>query len=69
MKVSTAVLLLTMSINAMAAEGFDQHKPGGLPAGWSTGVTGKGESLWRVESDANAPSKPNVLKQSGVGHL
>ncbi|MGQ0523902.1 MAG: family 16 glycoside hydrolase [Betaproteobacteria bacterium] len=51
----------------MAAEGFDQHKAGALPAGWSAGVTGRGEARWTVEADGSAPSKPNVLKQSGVG--
>jgi hypothetical protein len=67
MKASVLIVLLTMSINAMAAEGFDQHKIGVLPADWSAGVTGKGEPRWTVEADVSAPSKPNVLKQSGVG--
>jgi hypothetical protein len=31
------------------------------------GVTGRGTPRWTVESDASAPSKPNVLKQSGAG--
>jgi hypothetical protein len=30
-------------------------------------VTGRGSSLWRVETDPTAPTKPNVLKQSGSG--
>ena len=68
MKASVSLVLLMISINAMAAEGFDQHKIiGVLPADWSAGVTGKGEPRWTVEADASAPSKPNVLKQSGVG--
>ena len=36
-------------------------------AGWQQGVTGRGASRWTVEKDDSAPSKPNVLKQSGVG--
>jgi hypothetical protein len=67
MKASVSLVLLMISINAMAAEGFDQHKTRVLPADWSAGVTGKGEPRWTVEADASAPSKPNVLKQSGVG--
>ncbi|HTE13784.1 MAG TPA: hypothetical protein VK642_01785 [Burkholderiales bacterium] len=46
---------------------FDQDMAGQLPAGWTCGVTGSGNPLWRVESDASAPSKPNVLRQSGAG--
>lgn len=46
---------------------FDQDHPGALPAGWRAGVTGRGSPLWAVEADASAPSKPNVLKQSGSG--
>lgn len=46
---------------------FDHDVPGALPAGWRSGVTGRGSPLWAVEADATAPSKPNVLKQSGSG--
>jgi hypothetical protein len=46
---------------------FDNDKPGALPAGWTAGVTGRGTPKWAVEADASAPSKPNVLKQSGSG--
>jgi hypothetical protein len=46
---------------------FDNDKPGNLPAGWKAGVTGRGTPKWAVEADAGAPSKPNVLKQSGSG--
>ena len=46
---------------------FDQLKPGALPAEWACGVTGSGAARWTVEAAADAPSKPNVLKQSGVG--
>jgi len=46
---------------------FDRDAPGALPAGWRSGVTGRGSPKWSVETDASAPSKPNVLKQSGSG--
>lgn len=48
-------------------ENFDAAKPGGLPADWTAGVTGKGSPVWGIEADTSAPSKPNVLKQSGSG--
>jgi hypothetical protein len=46
---------------------FDQDAVGSLPSGWTAGVTGRGFHRWTVEMDATAPSKPNVLKQSGRG--
>ena len=46
---------------------FEAEPGGRVPAGWTAGVTGRGGHRWSVESDANAPSKPNVLKQSGRG--
>ena len=54
--------------NAAAAstENFDDAKPGGPPAGWTATQTGKGTAKWSVEPDTSAPSKPNVLKQSGT---
>lgn len=36
-----------------------------LPAGWQTGITGKGQAKWEVVADDSAPSKGKVLKQSG----
>ena len=46
---------------------FDQMTPGAAPAGWVTGVTGKGSPRWTIEADATAPTAPNVLRQSGSG--
>ena len=46
---------------------FDQDKGGALPAGWKSGVTGRGSPRWMVEKDGTAPTPPNVLKQSGSG--
>lgn len=46
---------------------FDSYASGALPAEWTCGVTGSGSSRWTVETDPDAPSKPNVVKQSAVG--
>ena len=63
-----AVALCILGMNAYAAtESFDSVRPGALPDGWRAGVTGRGSPKWTVEGDASAPSKPNVLKQSGSG--
>jgi len=34
---------------------------------WQLGLTGKGNYIWQVIQDSTAPSKPNVLSQSGKG--
>ena len=44
---------------------FDDAQPGTLPANWLGTQTGSGLAKWTVEKDATAPSKTNVLKQSG----
>ena len=44
---------------------FDKATTSQAPAGWTATKTGKGEPKWTVEKDDTAPSKPNVLKQSG----
>jgi hypothetical protein len=46
---------------------FDTYPVGQTPAGWICGSTGGGSPVWTIEADAGAPSKPNVLKQSGSG--
>jgi hypothetical protein len=38
---------------------------GTLPKGWESGITGKGSAKWEIVADDSAPSRPNVLKQSG----
>ncbi|MBI3492796.1 MAG: DUF1080 domain-containing protein [Acidobacteria bacterium] len=45
---------------------FDNLKAGAPPTGWTATKTGTGDAKWTIETDATAPSKPNVLKQSGV---
>ena len=53
--------------NAALAEtvNFDNAKTGEPPPGWTATQTGKGEAKWAVVREDSAPSKPNVLKQSG----
>src|SRR5713226_4350711 len=69
MKTAFHLLLATMVAGIAHAEtiNFDDAKPGALPDGWRGGTTGKGAPKWSVEADDTAPSKPNVLKQSGEG--
>src|SRR5260370_21981321 len=64
--------LFTMTVTAMATAladadtvNFDDMKAGVPAPGWTATQTGSGMAKWSVEKDASAPSKPNVLKQSG----
>jgi 3-keto-disaccharide hydrolase len=67
----TALTAAALVVTALAggafveAIDFDTFKPGLSPPGWSATRTGTGEPKWTVERDDTAPSKPNVLKQSG----
>lgn len=67
--VVTEFLVAILLVNAAQAGtvNFDITEPGQLPAGWLGGVSGKGTPQWSVVRDNSAPSKPNVLKQSGEG--
>jgi hypothetical protein len=62
-------LLMGGAMHAAHSEtfNFDSDTAGALPSGWQQGVTGGGASVWLVQPDDSAPSKPNVLRQSGVG--
>ena len=44
---------------------FDNETPGTLPPHWVGTQTGRGTAKWSIEKADDAPSKPNVLKQSG----
>jgi hypothetical protein len=59
--------MASLIVTAVSAEtvNLDDAKPGEVPPGWTATKTGKGEPKWAVEKDDTAPSKPNVLKQSG----
>ena len=56
-----------LAAHVMLAENvnFDDVNPGSLPSNWVGTQTGSGTAHWSVEKDDSAPSKPNVLKQSG----
>ena len=58
---STAVAALSSADTV----NFDNFKTGAVPPGWTATQTGSGSAKWSVEKDDSAPSKPNVLKQSG----
>src|SRR3954465_3636463 len=55
-----AVIAVADSVN------FDNAPIGEAPAGWTATKTGSGSAKWTVEKDDTAPSKSNVLKQSGT---
>jgi len=64
---STFASVAAMTTTQAETFSFDRDATGALPAGWRSGVTGRGFPKWSVEAEATAPSKPNVLKQSGSG--
>jgi 3-keto-disaccharide hydrolase len=69
MKIVLAIMLVALVLDSgMLAQtvNFDNEKAGTSPSGWTCTQTGRGEAKWTVVSDDTAPSKPNVLKQSGV---
>ena len=65
------LFLASLAFTAIAASSsadtvtFDNFKTGATPLGWTATQTGSGSAKWSVEKDDSAPSKPNVLKQSG----
>ena len=62
--IALATSLLTTSVIAQTVN-FEGDTVGSAPAGWSCGVTGSGTARWAVAADPGAPSKSNVLMQSG----
>jgi hypothetical protein len=68
-KMLFGLLVGAISASAFAAttDGFDTDAGGHVPTGWVAGSTGGGAQKWAVVEDATAPSKPNVLRQSGQG--
>jgi hypothetical protein len=63
----TFVVLASLAASVALADtiNFDDLKPGAQPPGWTATRTGSGDAKWTVVADDSAPSKPNVLKQSG----
>src|SRR5215813_11215373 len=70
MEMLAVVLVTTMLEVAFQGEkmlsNFDSNPVGTAPSGWDATQTGSGNAKWTVEKDDTAPTKPNVLKQSGV---
>jgi len=44
---------------------FQADRVGAAPQGWTSTSTGKGSPKWTVEQDPTAPSKSNIIRQSG----
>jgi hypothetical protein len=68
MKASLFTMIVVSMATALAAAetvNFDDMKVGAPPPGWTPTQTGSGTAKWAVEKDDSAPSKSNVLKQSG----
>src|SRR5262252_141798 len=64
---TSVVLAMTCAITAQAEiVNFDNATVGSAPPGWTATKTGTGIAKWTSEKDETAPSKPNVLKQSGA---
>jgi len=63
MKTTLLFLATTASVFAQTKVNFDEGAT--LPAEWKSGITGGGDANWEVVRDADAPSAPHVLKQSG----
>jgi len=63
----TSVLVLAGSLPVLAqALSFATDVAGAEPKGWILTMTGRGAPKWTVERDDTAPSKGQVLKQSGA---
>src|SRR6266498_3923539 len=66
-EMKTATILVGALLTAGATEtvNFDKADVGKSPSGWTATQTGTGQAIWTVIQDNTAPSKPNVLRQSG----
>lgn len=64
---AVGVALMAVPLVAQAIKvDFKKDQVGNPPAGWTATQTGSGHAIWTVEKEDTAPSKSNVLKQSGV---
>lgn len=60
-----AGVLFGATVAAAETVDFQADTTGAPPKGWTITMTGKGTPKWTVERDNTAPSKGQVLKQSG----
>lgn len=68
-RVLLIALLASVKVGMAFAQtiNFDKDKEGASPKGFSTALTGKGNSgTWIVTKDETAPSKPNLLAQTDM---
>jgi hypothetical protein len=66
MKTATLILFVVTATTWADTINFEDVKAGTLPADWLATQTGSGAAKWTIEKADDAPSEPNVLKQSGV---
>src|SRR5947208_16024245 len=68
MKIFVVLVAATLMarMESGSVDNFDNSPIGSAPTGWTATLTGTGNAKWTVEKDDTAPSKANVLKQSGV---
>ena len=59
------MMIIATGIASAETVNFDDMQTGAPPPGWTATQTGSGTAKWAVEKDNSAPTKPNVLKQSG----
>jgi hypothetical protein len=70
--VTCSLIAVFVSLHVAALVGqtviidFDKDQVGKAPVGWTATQTGSGAAKWLVVEEGTAPSKRNVLKQSGV---
>jgi hypothetical protein len=62
----TVILFGATVAGAAQSVDFDGDTVGAPPKGWIIAMTGRGTPKWTVERDDTAPSKGQVLKQSGT---
>jgi len=65
MKTTTILAGALLAAGAPQTVNFDKAEVGKPPSGWTATQTGAGQARWVIAQDDTAPSRPNVLKQSG----
>src|SRR5262245_15554625 len=65
MKTMMVALGVLLAAGTTDTANFDTSDVGKAPSGWTATQAGSGQAKWEVVQDNTAPSKPNVLRQSG----
>ena len=65
MKSMTILAVTLLAAGGTETVNFDKGDVNKPPSGWTATQTGTGQAKWAIVVDETAPSKPNVLKQSG----